>query len=131
MPWHIIHNRKSNQQGRLALRVLPSQLWRAWRALPPTCRAPQQRCQASRAAAGQGFPEIDVFVVEGSPAAGSAAAIAEAGSMGDGDKRTAEGAAEGGPAAKKAATVKLAVNPKRVRELRRGAVAGEGPVIYW
>ena len=45
------------------------------------------------------------------------------------DKRKAEGSPEGGPA-KKAAPAK-SVNPKRVRELRRGAVDGSGPVIYW
>ena len=50
--------------------------------------------------------------------------------MGAEDKRKAEAALEGGPA-KKAAPGKLAVHPKRVRELRKGAVEGSGPVIYW
>lgn len=45
-------------------------------------------------------------------------------------KRKADaGPQEGGPS-KKAATARP-VNPKRVRELRRGAVEGDGPVIYW
>lgn len=50
--------------------------------------------------------------------------------MADSDKRKAEEALEGGPA-KKAAIWPLAVNPKRVRELRKGAVDSDGPVIYW
>lgn len=50
--------------------------------------------------------------------------------MGADDKRKAEEGLEGGPA-KKAAATKLAVHPKRVRELRKGAVEGSGPVIYW
>ncbi|KAI3433882.1 hypothetical protein D9Q98_003684 [Chlorella vulgaris] len=48
----------------------------------------------------------------------------------DGDKRKAAEALEAGPS-KKAATKLLAVNPRRMHELRKGAVEGEGPVIYW
>ena len=38
-----------------------------------------------------------------------------------------------GPAATKAVApdAQLKVNPKRVRELRKGVVEGDGPVIYW
>lgn len=50
------------------------------------------------------------------------------GDGGDGNKRRAEEAL-GGPA-KKAAPAPAGVNPRRVRELRPGAV-GSGPVIYW
>ncbi len=62
--------------------------------------------------------------------AAAAAPAAAAAAMGADDKRKAEEGLEGGPA-KKAAAAKLAVHPKRVRELRRGAVEGSGPVIYW
>lgn len=62
--------------------------------------------------------------------AAAAAPPAAAAAMGADDKRKAEEGLEGGPA-KKAAADKLAVHPKRVRELRKGAVEGSGPVIYW
>ncbi|KAL4446362.1 hypothetical protein ABPG77_003169 [Micractinium sp. CCAP 211/92] len=51
--------------------------------------------------------------------------------MGADDKRKAEGAPEGAGPSKKANPSKLEINPKRVRELRKGAVQGQGPVIYW
>ncbi|PRW61487.1 CPD photolyase isoform B [Chlorella sorokiniana] len=60
----------------------------------------------------------------------AAATPAAAAAMGADDKRKAEEGLEGGPA-KKVAAAKLAVHPKRVRELRKGAVEGSGPVIYW
>lgn len=72
----------------------------------------------------------DLVARRGAPLSAVAAAAATGtGNMGDG-KRPLEGGAEGGPA-KKAAGGKPAVNPKRVRELRKGAVEGSGPVIYW
>lgn len=57
-------------------------------------------------------------------------AFLEATTMGEesGSKRKAEEAVEG--PAKKAAPGPLAVNPKRVRELK-GGKPGPGPVIYW
>lgn len=57
-------------------------------------------------------------------------AAAPVGMSADGDKRKAAEALEAGPS-KKAATKLLAVNPRRMHELRKGAVEGEGPVIYW
>lgn len=55
--------------------------------------------------------------------------------MGTGEgKRPLEGGAEAGPSKKAAAGGgggKPTVNPKRVRELRKGAVEGSGPVVYW
>jgi hypothetical protein len=51
--------------------------------------------------------------------------------MGSGDKRKAEEAAPGPSTKKASGPLALAVNPKRVRELKPGPVTGTGPVIYW
>ena len=60
----------------------------------------------------------------------AAAPAAPAMAAGSDKRKAAEAGLEAGPA-KKAAAGKLAVNPKRVRELRKGAVQGDGPVVYW
>lgn len=90
--------------------VARQQLARAWVAPPRTAHAaPAARNGAAHLTA--------------------AAAAAAADSMASGEgKRALEGGAEGGPS-KKAAPAK--VNPKRVRELKKGKAEGSGPVIYW
>lgn len=107
----------------LALRLVTA----ACRLAPPPARAiPAQRLQSIRTAAvaKKGFPDFDTFPLEGSAAAAAA--------MTDTDKRKAEEALEGAPAKKGAPGDKpLSVNAKRVRQLRRGAAQGDGPVIYW
>lgn len=48
-----------------------------------------------------------------------------------GEKRKAEDAPAGEPSSTSKKPVPLAVNPKRVRELKAGSPSGTGPVIYW
>ena len=48
-----------------------------------------------------------------------------------GEKRKAEDAPAGEPSSSGKKSLPLAVNPKRVRELKAGAPSGNGPVIYW
>jgi hypothetical protein len=110
--------------GTLALKLVTV----AWRLAPPSGRAiPAQRLQHIRtaAAAKKGFPDFTTFPLESSAAA--------AATMTDNEKRKAEEALEGGPAKKAAPSgdKPLSVNPKRVRQLRKGAAQGDGPVIYW
>jgi hypothetical protein len=66
----------------------------------------------------------------GTAAAATAATAAAAPPAGSDKRKASEAGLDAGPA-KKAAGGKLAVNPKRVRELRKGAVQGDGPVVYW
>lgn len=94
------------------------------RVVAPLCRRPAWACGARYVvAAAKGFLDLGPIVVEGAAAAAAA--------MGADDKRKAEGAPEGAGPSKKANPSKLEINPKRVRELRKGAVQGQGPVIYW
>lgn len=104
----------------LAARLLPLP-----RVPAPLSRRPDWACGARHVvAAAKGFPDLGPIVVEGTAAAGTA-------DMGADEKRKAEGAPDGAGPSKKTAPSKLEVNPKRVRELRKGAVQGQGPVIYW
>lgn len=103
----------------LAARLVPLP-----RVAAPLSRRPAWACGVrSVVVAAKGFPDLGPIVVEG--------AAAPAAAMGADDKRKAEGAPEGAGPSKKAAPSKLEVNPKRVRELRKGSVQGQGPVIYW
>jgi deoxyribodipyrimidine photo-lyase len=80
-------------------------------------KRPYIACQASQS---KSFPDLpNIFEIEG--------ALGEMSSA-QGEKRKAEDVPSTS-ASKKPAP--LAVNPKRVRELKGGAISGKGPVIYW
>jgi deoxyribodipyrimidine photo-lyase len=78
-------------------------------------------CKATQS---KSFPDLpNIFEIEGAFENMSSAAQ-------QGEKRKADDA-PGTSAAAVKKPVPLAVNPKRVRELKGGAVTGTGPVIYW
>lgn len=81
---------------------------------------PRIACKATQS---KSFPDLpNIFEIEGGIEMSSAAQ--------QGEKRKAEDAPGAGTSSVKK-SVSLAVNPKRVRELKGGAISGDGPVIYW